>query len=167
MCEILYEVKKRLMPQKLHSSASPSDGVSDVTTMTETALAVVNGGRDFSAPVTAERNPALVYLASLSATGRRSMRVLLEKVARFAMSDLGTAAWSVMRFEHVVAFRSRLVEDGHAPATVNTTLSALRGVARAAWNLGQISGEDYQRIAAVKGVSSRGRGRGAARRLLA
>ncbi|MDQ3256865.1 MAG: integrase, partial [Acidobacteriota bacterium] len=117
----------------------------------QTALAVKKVGRNRIASVPTERNPALIYLASLSATGRRSMRVLLEKVARLAGHDLD-AAWSGMRFEHVAAFRSRLVEEGHAPATVNATLSALRGVARAAWHLGQITGEDYQRIAAVKGV---------------
>src|SRR5207247_482737 len=34
----------------------------------------------------------------------------------------------------------------------NATLCAVRGVARAAWNLGQISAEDYQRIKNVSSV---------------
>jgi hypothetical protein len=38
--------------------------------------------------------------------------------------------WSALGFEHVTALRSRLSELGRAPASVNATLSALRGVAR-------------------------------------
>lgn len=60
--------------------------------------------------------------------------------------------WSALRFEHVTALRSHLSELGRAPASINATLSALRGVARAAWQLGQMTAEDYHRIAGVKNV---------------
>ena len=44
------------------------------------------------------------------------------------------------------------IEAGAAPATVNATLSALRNVARAAFDLGLMGAEDYQRIRGIKGV---------------
>lgn len=52
----------------------------------------------------------------------------------------------------MTALRSKLSELGCALASVNATLSALRGVARAAWQLGQIGVEDYHRIAGVMNV---------------
>ena len=53
--------------------------------------------------------------------------------------------------EHVTAIRTKLAET-KAPATVNATLSALRGVAREAWRLGLMTSEDRMRIEAVKGI---------------
>lgn len=101
----------------------------------------------------AERNPVKVYLASLAPSGRRSMAARLRNVAvLMGYTDPRDVQWPQMRFEHVAAIKSRLVAKGQAPATVNATLAALRGVARAAWNLGQLAGEDFQRIAAVKSV---------------
>ena len=80
------------------------------------------------------------------------MQAKIESVARLLNQDLRTVHWSGMRFEHVSAIRARLQESGLAPATINATLCALRGVAAAAWHLGQMSGEDYQRIKSVKSV---------------
>jgi site-specific recombinase XerD len=59
--------------------------------------------------------------------------------------------WSSLRFQHTSAVRSLLMDDCSA-ATVNKSLSALRGTLRAAWQLGQMSAEDYQKAAAVKSV---------------
>jgi integrase/recombinase XerD len=99
-----------------------------------------------------ERNPVLVYLASLRASGRRSMASRLATVANMFghVGDPAQLQWPMLRFEHVEAIRSRLLEEGSAPASVNTTLCALRGVARAAWNLCQMSAEDYYRICRVR-----------------
>jgi integrase/recombinase XerD len=107
-----------------------------LTTITETAIA--------------ETNPALVYLAGLSASGRRSMRQRLELVAEIA----GSSDWAFLRYEHVVAIRTKLQEQGLSPASVNATLCALRGVAREAWNLGLMSTDNYMRIESVKGLRS-------------
>ncbi len=101
----------------------------------------------------AETNPALVYLAALAPSGRRSMAVRLRTITGLLGGGARGVEWPRMRFEHVAALRARLQESGRAAASVNACLSALRGVARAAWQLGQMSAEDYQRIAGVKNVS--------------
>lgn len=102
-----------------------------------------------------ERNPVEIYLAGLSATGRRSMAQKLNTVAGIlGYADAQSVAWNKVRFDHAVAIRSSLSDGGLAPATVNATLAAVRGVARAAWALDLLSGEDYNRIAAVKGLRS-------------
>jgi site-specific recombinase XerC len=101
------------------------------------------------------RNPVEIYLAGLSATGRRSMAQKLKTVARIlGYADAQSVVWNKLRFDHAVAIRSSLSDGGLAPATVNATLAAVRGVAKAAWALDLLSGEDYSRIAAVKGLRS-------------
>jgi len=122
--------------------------------MSETTALIVTTDKQTIAPVQAATNPALVYLASLTATGRRSMTSRLASIAGLLGYAARPAAvnWSALRFEHVAALRSRLQESGQSPASVNATICALRGVARAAWHLGQMSAEDYQRIADVRSV---------------
>ncbi len=95
-----------------------------------------------------EMNAVLVYLASLAPTGRRSMRGKLELVAELLTGrrDVLAVPWHLLRYGHVAALRAALGERGLAPATVNTTLYAVRGVAKAAWNLEQMGAEDYARI---------------------
>lgn len=100
-----------------------------------------------------ETNPALVYLAGLKASGRRTMRGTLDRVADLAGGfDLQTMPWAELRYEHVVALRTKLQED-LAPATVNKYLSAIRGVLRAAWRMDQIPGDAYQKAIDIDGVT--------------
>lgn len=101
-----------------------------------------------------DADAAKAYLASLAETGRRTMRSRLEHVAELMTGsrDLAAAPWSQLRYEHVVAIRTKMQERGLSPASVNATLAALRGVARAAWNMGLMAGEDYQRATSVKSV---------------
>lgn len=102
-----------------------------------------------------ERDPVDIYLSGLSPTGRRSMAQKLQIVAIIlGYSDPKSVEWFKLRFDHVVAVRSGLTERGLSPATVNATLAAIRGVAKSAWALDLISGDDYNRIAAVKGPRS-------------
>jgi hypothetical protein len=54
--------------------------------------------------------------------------------------------WHELRFAHVEHIRQKLIERGAAPATVNLTLVALRGVARYARNLNLMTAEEYNRI---------------------
>lgn len=100
--------------------------------------------------VISDANPASAYLASLSANGRLAMAKRLRVVAALLGVPTEAIAWQELRFAHVAAIRQRLVERGAAPATVNLTLAALRGVARYARNLGLLPAEEYERIRDVK-----------------
>jgi len=94
-----------------------------------------------------DHSPAMVYLSSLAPTGRRAIAGRLRHVARLlGHEDYLSVPWHLLRYQHVAAIRSRLQELHLAPATVNMTLSALRGVARAAFNLELMGADDYQRV---------------------
>ena len=101
-----------------------------------------------------DQNAAAIYLTSLnSESGRRTMRQVLNVCAGL-LSDNADAlsfAWHELRFQHVSAIRSKLLEV-YKPATVNKTLAALRGVLRSAWQAGQMSAEDFHKAASVKSV---------------
>ena len=104
-----------------------------------------------------DRHPAAVYLRSLgSAASRRGMASSLRAVVRLATGgasdDVERFPWHQLRFQHVAAIRARLVESGAAPASANLRLSAVRGVLRAAWRLGLIDTDSWQRAADVGAV---------------
>jgi site-specific recombinase XerD len=92
-------------------------------------------------------NPVNVYLASLATGSRRTMAQALESIAAITRGF----PWHEMRHQHVAAVRSTLAER-HAAATANKMLAALRGVLKACWRLGLMSGEDYQRAIDVRAV---------------
>ncbi len=97
-------------------------------------------------------DPAAAYLASLSPNGRLAMAKRLRAVAAILGVPGEAIGWHELRFAHVAAIRQRLVERGAAPATVNLTVAALRGVARYARNLGLLPVEEYERIRDVRPV---------------
>jgi integrase len=102
-----------------------------------------------------DRNPALTYLAGLAETGRRTMAGKLRGIARLiGHDDITTVPWHQMRYQHIVAIRTRLQESGLAPATVNAHLHALRGVARSAFGLELISADDLERIRDVRPITA-------------
>lgn len=109
-------------------------------------------------------NPAAIYLASLRPTGRRAMRNLLNVIAEIASTgqqNIFTFAWHELRYQHTAAIRAAL-QERYKPASVNMALSALRQVLKEAWQLGQMSAEDYHRAANLKVVRSSSLPRGRA-----
>jgi site-specific recombinase XerD len=103
-----------------------------------------------------DRNAAAVYIAGLAPGSRRTMRDALNEIAGLLTvgktHDALLIEWGAVRFQHAAAVRSKLAETQSA-ATVNKKLSALRGVLRAAFQLEQMSAEDYTRASAVKAVT--------------
>lgn len=100
-----------------------------------------------------DHNPAVIYLAGLSDTGRRTMKQALNSIALTmtnGIQNIELFPWHELRFQHVTAIRAKLEEVGYKPATINKSLAAIRGTLRAAWLDNQISAEDYHRAAAVK-----------------
>lgn len=103
-----------------------------------------------------DQNPAAVYLASLKQSSRRPQLAALETIAALMSNHQAGALdfpWADLRFAHTAAIRAKLTESKAKPATINRMLSALRGALRAAWELGQLSSDDYQRAVNVKSVN--------------
>ena len=99
-------------------------------------------------------NPALAYLASLtSKRSEKTMASLLNIIAKLiGYQDLYQCEWSKIRRHHVQGILKILSDSDRAPATVNTYLAALKGMALEAWMMEQMSSEDYQHIKHVKPV---------------
>ena len=98
--------------------------------------------------------PAKTYLSGLAPGSRRTMKHALDTMAGLASggkSDADSFPWAELKHQHVLALRSALAER-YAPSTVNKALSALRQTLKAAWRLGQLSSEEYQRVADVPAV---------------
>ncbi len=97
-------------------------------------------------------DPTLAYLASLSPKGRQTMVERLRAAAALVGLPHDQIAWHRLRFVHVEFLKQRLRERGVAPATINLTLAALRGIARYARNLNLLSAEEERQIRAVRPV---------------
>lgn len=119
----------------------------------EATLAVVEPATiELAGAARADRDPRLVYLASLgSEKGRRTMRGALDAVARILGSTAERLPWAMLEYQHLQALRSRLAER-YAPATCNKLLAATRGVLREARRLGLMSAEACARASDVKPV---------------
>ncbi len=100
-----------------------------------------------------EVSPALRYLDRLRPPGQRSTRFRLEGVARLFGETLASFDWKNLSVDQALAVRSVLLDLGRAPQTINMTLSALRGVARSARQLGQMPLERSVAICEVQRVS--------------
>jgi site-specific recombinase XerD len=99
----------------------------------------------------AEISPAVHYIITLSSQcSRESMFRNLRRVARYLRTTVGEINWKQITFVEVERLRSRMLFDGLAPATVNATLSAIRGVMRQARRSKLISQEQLDRILEVK-----------------
>ena len=99
-----------------------------------------------------DRNPAAVYLASLSESSRRTMREALHTIAGMVtsgMCDASTMQWGNLRYQHTTAIRTALAER-YSASTANRHIAALRGVLKDAWRLGYLSAEEYQRAIDIK-----------------
>lgn len=96
-------------------------------------------------------NPADYALVGKSTNCRRTYISRLNQVARlFHFGSYLEVPWHLLRHEHVHHVVKILRARNIAPATINTTLSTLRAVAREAFYLGQLSGEDFTRILHIK-----------------
>ncbi len=104
----------------------------------------------------ADQNPALVYLASLGPSSRRTMRGALDVMARLVSGGGATAEtlpWHTLRRQHTAAIRAALA-GRYGVRTANRMLAALRGVLRECVELGLMDAESFQRasrIAAIRG----------------
>jgi len=99
-------------------------------------------------------NPARAYLLSLnSPRSRQTMASFLGIVAgMLGAGSLDTCSWGSLRRHHVMGIAELLRDTGRATATVNTYLSALKGVAKEAWMLKLMDVESFQHIRTVRNL---------------
>jgi site-specific recombinase XerD len=123
--------------------------------------------RDLDMPLEARRaseNPYYVYLDSLaSAESERAMKRHLDQIACIVQGleypteekDIGAHfPWEQVRFRHAAKIRAAIIRKGWAPSTVNGSLTALRKVLEAAWDLELISTNDYHHARKIKNVKA-------------
>lgn len=121
--------------------------MSDITPSNHNDLTIID-----SQPI--DQNPAAVYLAGLATGSRRTMSQSIAIVAELLTGnpDVLAVNWGALRFQHTAAIRARLSER-YTFSTANKILSALRGVLKAAWRLGQMGGDDYHMAVSVENVT--------------
>jgi site-specific recombinase XerD len=108
----------------------------------------------------ASQQPATVYLEGLGQGSKRTMREALFTLVQLLVPEtvfadpalaIATFPWEALRFEHTTVLRARLAER-YKHSTANKHLSALKGVLKAAWQLGFVPVEDYHRAIDVKRI---------------
>jgi len=103
-------------------------------------------------------DPVAAYLATLAPKSQSVVRERLAAVARLIDVPPTALPWHALRAHHLDYIRGRLGEKDpvtgktRAPATINLTLAALRGVLKQARNQYLMTDEEYRRIAEVKGA---------------
>ena len=105
---------------------------------------------------TSKDDPFTLYLAGLAPSGRRSMKSQLAGVLKLMgyTDDPAQFPWRNLKYGHVVKLRYILIEQGKSANTVNTTMAAISGVMRTAFNMGLISSDDYMRVKLIKRVNN-------------
>ena len=114
-------------------------------------LAKINGNSVATAHATNGALPARAYVSSLrTAVSQAGIVSALNTAAEIISGarDWQAVDWSKLNAAVVQAIMAKV---GGAPATRNKLLSALKGTARAAWQLGVMSLEDCEKIRSVKG----------------
>lgn len=120
-------------------------------------VAIVSPDEDFLPALSGGNalvSPARAYLLSLnSPRSRQTMASFLNIVAgMLGAASLESCSWGSLRRHHVMAVTELLRDTGRATATVNTYLSALKGVAKEAWMLRLMDVESFQHIRAVRNL---------------
>jgi integrase/recombinase XerD len=99
-------------------------------------------------------SPVAFYLITLQTmASRHSMFRNLRRAARLMRQEFAELRWEMLTFKDVDKLRSRMLLDGLAPSTINSTLSAIKGVAKAAYGLEMMPEPVYRRIKEVARVS--------------
>ena len=99
-------------------------------------------------------NPAIVYIGGLqSPRSREAVRGRLNRVARFfrAGTTAATFPWHELQYEDMQRLRGHLAESC-AHTTTNYILTSVRKTMRAAWRLGLINGDHFERVTDVERV---------------
>ena len=101
-------------------------------------------------------NPLPVYLQTLCASGRRSITSLLNSGLNLLEPDSAAEhfPWPSLRYDDLVYIRFKMLNNGASIHTINTTLSAFRGVIRTAFNMSLIDADTMLKVASIKSVKA-------------
>lgn len=120
----------------------------------------------------ASQNPAIIYILGLSKGSRPTMFSALAACATYLRNStpeetwghLGArekrmlqeelireSDWHTLRFQHMQVLRSILSEH-YSAGTANKMMTAVKQTLHTAWNLGQMTTDDYMRAVDVKGL---------------
>ncbi|HHA2288160.1 TPA: tyrosine-type recombinase/integrase [Enterobacter asburiae] len=151
-CYPNFYVARRIFAAKTEQAMTAEDNDRPVAGALQ--LTVAAGHAISHADDKASLNPASAYLISLnSPRSRQTMGSFLRIVANLlGASGIEKCAWGSLRRHHVMAITELLRDSGRSAATVNTYLSALKGVAREAWMLKLMDVESFQHIHAIKNL---------------
>lgn len=99
-------------------------------------------------------NPAMQYLMSQnSKAGKTSMKSTINKIAQILKNtDLQHFDWAALTPNDLEIVKSTLFDMDRTPNTVNTYLSAMKGIAKAAWLAELMPHERYLMITKVKSI---------------
>jgi integrase/recombinase XerD len=114
--------------------------------------------------------PVTLYLERLAASGSRTQRINLVRAARILSGERDAGLdyrWADLTSGHLEFLIGALRGQGLSPSVINSTVSAIRRVARWAWHFGQMPHEQYERLCDVPGVPARRDSRRRAARALA
>lgn len=139
MSEKANDIKGLALKSPAVSNAPPADALARVETVAYVLPPI-------------SQDPAASFLAACtSARTQQTMREGLARIEAILGAPTGSVPWAGLRHPHVKDIRARLQRQ-YSARTVNVTMVALRGVLRSAWELELLSGDDYTRAIAVKGL---------------
>jgi len=101
-----------------------------------------------------QTDPVTLYLQGLVPTGRRSVKSLLKTASAILdfEGELEEMPWSIIEYQHLANIRNTLQEQQKSANTINLTLSALKGVMKACFNLKLISADQLLLLNDIKRV---------------
>ena len=93
-------------------------------------------------------NPAQAYVLTLGAgQSRQKVIRLLNKIAKdFGHDNLNDCPWQNLTYDMLLAFRTKRIDEGLAPATINLQISILKMVSKQAWLKGMMTLDTYTAI---------------------
>jgi len=117
---------------------------------------VIQGQTDLS------DSPAAIYLSGYTDSTRDKYTDQLRYLAELmGIDDPFTVNWSGLKYKQTQMLRNMLLNqisprsgERLSAATINLRLAALRGVLRVAWQLGEMSSEDFLRATNLKDIKS-------------
>jgi len=101
-----------------------------------------------------QTDPVTLYLQGLAPSGRRAVKSQLKTASAILgfEGELEEMPWNIIEYHHLAKIKNTLQERSKAANTINLTLSALKGVMKACFNLGLIDADQLMRLNDIKRV---------------